>query len=146
MIETKTIPTIDDGTVIDHVETSMAEQIFFMLNQHAKGSVVSLATGIDSDSMGKKAIIKVHERTLTSEETDQLALLSPKATVNIIKGGEVVSKSPVKAPKEVRSLFSCNNPRCITNHEEVETRFLVKPGGRIRCHYCEKIQCINCPH
>jgi len=35
--------------------------------------------------------------------------------------------------------FVCPNPKCITNHERMETNFLEKENGaKLKCHYCEK--------
>jgi len=47
----------------------------------------------------------------------------------------------VEVPDEVTGIAKCVNPMCITNNEEVKTKFLVvnKKEVSLKCHYCEKI-------
>ena len=41
-----------------------------------------------------------------------------------------------------RSIVRCNNPKCITNNEPMDTIFHVvdKEHGILKCHYCDKEQ------
>ena len=41
--------------------------------------------------------------------------------------------------------MKCNNPKCVTNNEPMDTIFTVtdKEAGTIRCHYCDKEQNIS---
>ena len=49
-------------------------------------------------------------------------------------------------PKEISGIARCMNPKCITNHQPVKTRFTVIDNGKeisLLCHYCEKISDIK---
>ncbi len=65
--------------------------------------------------------------------------------LNIIKDYEVVEKKKVVTPDELRGIVKCNNPKCITNNEPMETIFNVmdKENGIVKCHYCDKEQHID---
>jgi aspartate carbamoyltransferase regulatory subunit len=43
------------------------------------------------------------------------------------------------------SIRKCNNPKCITNNEPMNTVFHVvnKEKGILKCHYCDKEQFIE---
>ena len=45
--------------------------------------------------------------------------------LNIINDYEVVEKKKVVTPDELRSIVRCNNPKCITNNEPMDTIFHV---------------------
>ena len=77
---------------------------------------------------------------------DEIAIISPHATLNIIKNGEVKEKQEVKLPSSIEGVFKCPNPKCITNFERIDTKFVLEkkePKGKetlkARCFYCERI-------
>ena len=81
-------------------------------------------------------------RELESREVDKIALIAPKATINIIRDYEIVGKGKVKLRDEINGILNCLNPNCITNTgEPVETKFyvIVKEPVILRCYYCERI-------
>ena len=45
-------------------------------------------------------------------------------------------------PDMLVGIVRCTNPKCITNHEPMPTRFKVidRDNVRIRCHYCNHTQ------
>ena len=48
----------------------------------------------------------------------------------------------VELPKEISGIAKCMNPKCVTNHQPITTRFTVNVKGNetsLLCHYCEKI-------
>ena len=51
-------------------------------------------------------------------------------------------KKKVVTPDELRSIVKCNNPKCITNNEPMDTIFHIvdKAHGILKCHYCDKEQ------
>ena len=55
---------------------------------------------------------------------------------------EVVEKKVIEIPSEVSGIVKCVNPKCITNHQPIRTRFSVHnisgSGFKLHCHYCEK--------
>ena len=85
-------------------------------------------------------MIKISNRLLSQEEVNKVAILAPQATVSIIKDYKVKDKIIVKVPKVVDKIVKCSNPNCITNSEDVKTRFsLVSESPfKIRCDYCER--------
>ncbi len=90
--------------------------------------------------MGSKGIIKIGGKLLTQEEVNKISLIAPDATVNIIKDSEVVEKFKVAIPDSIEEFLKCFNPNCVSNHQNVQSKFHVinKNPIRIRCHYCER--------
>ena len=140
MKELKVTP-IKDGTVIDHITPGRALKVLRILKiPESTSSVVSVAMNV-SGKMGKKDIVKVENRELDPKELDKIALIAPKATINIIRDYEVIKKHKVVLPDEVIGIAKCSNPTCISNaREPVESRFHVisKDPPRIKCYYCER--------
>lgn len=139
-----TISAINNGTVIDHIPPEQAFKIVEILglDQDIK-DVVSVATNLPSKKMGRKAMVKIDERYLTPEEVSKIAIIAPNATLCIIRDYKVESKSRLILPKKIDWIIKCNNPNCITNHQNVDTLFeVVKTEPlKIRCNYCER--CID---
>ena len=89
MKELKVTP-IKDGTVIDHITPGRALKVLRILKiPESTSSVVSVAMNV-SGKMGKKDIVKVENRELDPKELDKIALIAPKATINIIRDYEVI--------------------------------------------------------
>jgi aspartate carbamoyltransferase regulatory subunit len=135
------IPLIKDGTVIDHITAGNAVKVLHILGiPKGTSSVVSVAMNVNS-KMGKKDIVKVENRELDSQEVDKIALIAPKATINIIRDYEVAKKHKVELPEEIIGLVTCSNPTCVSNAKEpVKSRFKIicKDPLRIKCYYCER--------
>ena len=55
---------------------------------------------------------------------------------------DIVEKKTVKTPDTLKGIVKCNNPKCITNNEPMQTLFhtVDKVLGIVRCHYCDKEQ------
>lgn len=134
------ISAIEEGTVIDHIPTDAAFKVAEILDLENHNGVVSIATNLQSKRIGKKGIIKVGGKGLTQEEVNKIAIVAPDATVNIIKNYDVREKIKVKTPDVIDNVVKCSNPVCITNNEQVATKFYVvkKDPLKIRCHYCER--------
>jgi aspartate carbamoyltransferase regulatory subunit len=135
------IPRINNGTVIDHITAGNAVKVLQILGiPKTASSVVSVAMNVKS-KMGKKDIVKVENRELDPFEVDKIALIAPKATINIIRNYEVVEKHRVKLPEEIVGIVNCSNPTCISNSREpVKSRFklISRDPPRIKCYYCER--------
>jgi len=135
------IPPIKNGTVIDHITAGNAVKVLKILGIPKQHSfIVSVAINVKS-RMGKKDIVKVENRELAREEVDKIALIAPKATINIIRDYEVVEKHDVELPEEILGITTCSNPTCISNtREPVKSRFIIieKDPPRIKCYYCER--------
>ena len=134
------ISAINEGTVIDHIPADATFKVVEILNLQNNNGVISIATNLQSKQLGKKGIVKVGGKSLTNEEVNKIAIVAPDATVNIIKGYNVINKIKVKTPEVIDNVVKCNNPVCITNSEQVSTKFYVarKSPLKIKCHYCER--------
>ncbi len=142
MTEELKVKAIEEGTVIDHLPSDKTFKVVDLLDLEGEDNgTVSVATNLESESQGRKGIIKVGGKELTSEEVDKIALVAPEATVNIIEDYDVVEKERVEIPDELVGIIKCNNPNCITNNEDIETKFLVldKDDLNIECYYCERV-------
>lgn len=134
------ISAIDEGTVIDHIPTDAIFKVAGILGLESHKGVVSIATNLQSKRIGKKGIVKVGGKSLTQSEVNKIAIVAPEATVNIIKNYGVREKIKVKTPDVIDNVVKCSNPVCITNNEQVPTKFYVvkKDPLKIKCHYCER--------
>ncbi len=134
------ISAIDEGTVIDHIPTDATFKVAEILDLENHQGIVSIATNLQSKRIGKKGIIKVGGKSLTQAEVNKIAIVAPDATVNIIKNYDVREKIKVKTPDVIDNVVKCSNPVCITNNEQIPTKFYVvkKDPLKIKCHYCER--------
>lgn len=134
------VSAIKEGTVIDHIPSKVAFEVAEILNLKNIDKIVSVATNLRSKSSGKKGIIKIGGKILTKEEVNKISVIAPNATVNIIENYEVKNKVKVEVPDEFIKIIKCSNPNCITNNEDVITKFYVvnKEPLKVKCHYCER--------
>jgi aspartate carbamoyltransferase regulatory subunit len=131
---------IKNGTVIDHIDAGEALNVVKILGiAGTTTEALSIATNVMSGQMGKKDIVKLSNRELSKEEVDRIALISPRATINIIRNYKVYKKKGVEIPTLIEGSVRCPNPGCITNtNEPILSRFAVMPNG-LRCLYCESV-------
>ena len=138
---------IKDGTVIDHIEGGKGLKVLEALGIDGKdGNVITIALNVPSGKFSKKDIIKVENKFLQDFDTNKLAVISPKATINIIKDYKLVEKRRVALPNKIEKIFRCSNPDCITNsNEDIESTMDVidKTGLVLRCKYCTRILDVN---
>jgi aspartate carbamoyltransferase regulatory subunit len=134
------VSKIENGTVIDHIPGSQALNVLAILGiDGTGGETVSIGMNVPSDRLGRKDVVKVEDRELSQSEVDVLSLIAPAATINIIRGFEVVEKHRVERPEEVTGVLRCSNKHCITTEDEpVDSRFEVLDDG-VRCVYCDSI-------
>lgn len=135
------VEKIKDGTVIDHITAGTALAVLRILGITGKEEhIVSVLMNVPSGKLGRKDIVKIEGRELSPEEVDRIALVSPRATINIIRNFEVVRKEPVKPPFTIRGVLECQNVACVTNSREpVKPVFQVEGEGEnltLRCYYC----------
>ena len=136
------VAAIENGTVIDHIPSTKTYQVAQLLGLHKLETPVTIGYNFLSKKLGKKGIIKVEDKFFTDEEISRLSVVAPNIVLNIIRDFEVVEKKTVTTPDEIRGIMRCNNPKCITNNEPMDTYFHVS-DGILTCHYCEKEQDIN---
>lgn len=134
------VNAIREGTVIDHIPAENVFKVVDILGLKSHDNIVSVATNLPSKKLRKKGIVKVGGKSLTEAEVNKIAVVAPKATINIIKDYKVKKKESVKTPEEFIDVIKCSNPKCITNTEKVKTKFSVerKDPLKARCHYCER--------
>ena len=138
---------IKDGTVIDHIDQGKGLKVLEALEIDGKaGNVITIALNVPSSKSKKKDIIKVENRFLEDADTNKLAVIAPKSTINIIKNYKLVEKRRVSLPNEIEQIFRCSNPDCITNSNEyIESIMDVidKSGLVLKCRYCTRILDVN---
>ena len=139
------VAALKDGTVIDHIPTDALFKVVKLLDLENSKKQITIVNNL-SGSTGLKGIIKIAEVFFPQEVLNRIAIIAPKAVVNIIKDYEVVEKLKVELPDTVVGLVKCDNPKCICNNEPMSTRFHVldRENGVLRCHYCNHaIKTIN---
>lgn len=139
------VAAIKNGTVIDHIPAEKTYQVVNLLQLETLETPVTIGYNYPSNKIGRKGIIKVSDKFFTDEEISRLSVVAQNVVLNIIHDYEVVEKKTVKIPDELRGIVKCNNPKCITNNEPMNTVFHVvnKEKGILKCHYCDKEQCIE---
>ena len=141
MQELKVQP-IKDGTVIDHITPGTALKVLKIIGLPSeKANIMSILINVQGKNSGTKDIVKLEEVELAPREVDKIALIAPKATINIIRNYEVVEKREVELQDMIRVIVRCANPNCISNkNEPIDSQFRVlsKTPPRLRCVYCER--------
>ncbi|MFH1946569.1 MAG: aspartate carbamoyltransferase regulatory subunit [Candidatus Magasanikbacteria bacterium] len=135
------VAAIKDGTVIDHIKAGHALKIIRLLNLADHNKLVTVGLNLPSKATKIKDLIKVEGRELTPEEINRIAIFAPQGTINIIKNYEVVKKFHAQIPDVVEYVIVCPNPKCITNHENMDSKFHALEEEKkitLKCHYCEK--------
>ena len=139
------VSAIENGTVIDHIPAEKTYQVVDLLGLRESDTPVTIGYNLPSKKIGRKGIIKITDKFFSDEEISRLSVVAPKIVLNIIKDYEVVEKKTVETPDELHGIVKCNNPKCITNNEPMQTYFNVvdKEHGLLKCHYCDKEQDIT---
>ncbi len=134
---------IKEGTVIDHIDEGKGLQVLDALRINGQdGSLITLAMNVPSGKSKKKDIIKVENKFLKDDDTNKIAIIASKATINIIKNYKLIEKRRVALPNEIDKIFRCTNPDCITNsteHIESIMDVIDKEGMVLKCRYCARI-------
>ena len=136
------VAAIEQGTVIDHIPAAKTYQVANLLGLFNLSTPVTIGNNYPSQKVGTKGIIKVSDKFFTDDEISRLSVVAPKVILSIIRDYEVVEKKTVETPDEIKGIVKCNNPKCITNNEPMQTHFHVE-NNILTCHYCEKEQDIN---
>ena len=131
---------IEEGFVLDHIKAGKSLSIYKHLGLDKLDCTVAIIKNAKSEKMGKKDILKV-ECDINTLNLDILGFIDHNITVNVIKDGEIVEKKDLFLPKEIRNVFRCKNPRCITSIEQElpHVFFLADEAKEVyRCLYCEE--------
>ena len=145
MSEMRRVTAICNGTVIDHIPAGHALQVIRMLRIDTnRSNPVSLVMNVPSDKMGRKDVLKIEDLELNQEELDRLALISPNASVAIIRNYGVAEKRVVELADELVNVARCTFSNCITQNDREplpqKLRVVSRDPIEIRCHYCGKGQ------
>lgn len=132
------VAALQNGTVIDHIPSAAVFKAVRILGIENSEHAVTIGCNLVSKRLGSKGIIKVADTFFDDYTLNRIALIAPKAVVNIIRDYEVVEKRPIVLPDSIKGIVTCANPKCITNNEPMDTRFDVvsRQPVVIRCHYC----------
>ena len=119
------VAALENGTVIDHIPSDKVFTVVSLLDLQNTDGNITIGNNFESKKLGKKGIIKVADRFFTDEEVSRLSVVAPNIKLNIIRHYEVVEKKQIVMPDELKSIVKCNNPKCITNNEPMQTWFHV---------------------
>ncbi|MBO4871063.1 MAG: aspartate carbamoyltransferase regulatory subunit [Muribaculaceae bacterium] len=134
------VAALENGTVIDHIPSASLFKVVNLLNLESQQGSVTIGNNLDSERLGKKGIIKIANVEFPEDVLNRIAVIAPRAVINIIHDYEVVEKYEVALPNELCDIVRCNNPKCISNNEPMATRFHVESRDPLvlRCHHCER--------
>ena len=135
------VAALKDGTVIDHIPAEKVFKIVSILQLKISGQLLTIGNNLDSKRLERKGIIKISDRILSEDETSKIALIAPNASLNIIRDYKVVEKRALVLGEEMYDVVKCGNPMCITNHQNIPTRFkVIQEDGtvRLKCRYCTR--------
>ena len=135
------VSAIKEGTVIDHIPAKDLFSVINILNLKKSKKQITFGTNFHSNKFGKKAIIKIEDKFFEEDEINKIALVAQDANLNIIRDYKVAEKKTVTIPDEIIGIVKCFNPKCVTNIEDITTKFTVisKKDVSLKCNYCEKI-------
>ena len=136
------VSALENGTVLDHIPAENVYKALDLLDLKDIESQITIGINLASKIHGKKGIIKIADIFFEDEELNKLALIAPNATVNVIRDFKVVEKKKLETPKEVIGIAKCKNPKCVTNHQPIKTKFTTiehENSVSLLCSYCEKI-------
>jgi aspartate carbamoyltransferase regulatory subunit len=136
------VSALRNGTVLDHIPSEHTFHVIKILGLESSLSPIYVGNHLESKKLGTKGIIKISEKYFAKEEINKIALVAPSATLIEIKDYDVISKTKVQIPKHIEKIVKCINPKCVTNNQDIETKFNVITDHhgimKLKCHYCEK--------
>lgn len=132
---------IPDGSVIDHIAAGKALSVLRLLgNPQENGFTIAMVMNVTSSKMGKKDIVKVEGLEVSQEQVQRLALIAPRASVNIVRSFRVIGKRNAVLPRTLRGILSCTSPTCVSVRERESAPSIFFLSGRsplrYRCKYC----------
>ena len=133
------VNAIKNGTVIDHITAGKVRKVLDILELDGS-EIVMVGMNLSSKKLYRKDIVKIENKELSHNEVNSIALIAPNATLIIIKDFEVEKKVSLEIPENIENLIVCPNPKCITNSEDIKSKFRLTKDEpvKVRCFYCEK--------
>jgi aspartate carbamoyltransferase regulatory subunit len=141
MSKTLSVSAIENGTVIDHINSGQAIRIIHLLGLLEKKYKVTIGLNLLSQRMKFKDLIKIENQILTAKEANEITIFAPEATINIINNFNVVDKIITSLPINISNVFICPNSTCITHVEPIESFFTILAQAQqveLTCKFCEK--------
>jgi len=135
------VAALENGTVIDHIPPEQLFKVAELLGLYRVGNRITIGNNLESKKTGRKGIIKIADYVFSADEISRIALIAPKARLNTIENYKVVKKSKeVPLPDIIYGIVKCNNPKCISNNEPMQSKFKVldRDNVTIKCCYCER--------
>lgn len=142
MTNTLSVSAIKNGTVIDHIASGQGLKIIHLLSLQNSPFKTTIGLRLPSRIVGTKDLIKIEDRLLTEAEANEVVVLAPEATINIIENFNVVKKITTQLPTQMKNIFLCPNPACITQTDKVASCFHIQQEAKtikLICDYCEKV-------
>jgi aspartate carbamoyltransferase regulatory subunit len=136
---TQQVAKLKEGTVLDHLRAGTGLRCLRVLKL-PPGTTVLVGINLTSRSHGRKDLIKIERYELSESEAAKVALISPDATISIIRDYKVTGKHGLHPPIAFRGLLKCTNPACIVHTERIPGSFVVESREplTVRCDYCER--------
>jgi aspartate carbamoyltransferase regulatory subunit len=133
------VAALCNGTAIDHIPTEIVFKVVSLLELENLENPITIGNNLESKKMQSKGIIKVSDKFFEEDVINKIALIAPNVVLNIIRDYRVVEKKRVVLPQVIKGIVKCNNPKCITNNEPMQTHFNVIDCKNIelRCLYCD---------
>ncbi|MCQ2607653.1 MAG: aspartate carbamoyltransferase regulatory subunit [Bacteroidales bacterium] len=135
------VSAIKNGTVIDHIPSKSLFKVISILKLEEINTQITFGLNLESKKLGSKAIIKIADKYFEQDEINKIAILVPEAKLSIIKDYQVIEKKIITCPEKIQGITRCFNPKCVTNHQNIMTKFSVvskTPHISLKCEYCEK--------
>lgn len=135
------VSALENGTVLDHIPCESVYKILDILDLKKIKQPITIGINLKG-KRGRKGIIKIADKFFKPSELGKLAIIAPGTIVNVIKDFNVVQKNALEIPPYIEGVVKCRNPKCVTNQEDIKTKFeTVRKGDTVslKCHYCEKI-------
>ena len=134
------VAALKNGTAIDHIPPEQLFKVAHLIGLSSMHNRITIGNNLGSKKMGSKGVIKIADKFFEEDEINRIALIAPNVILNIIRDYEVVEKKYVSLPDELIGIVKCNNPKCISNNEPMQSHFYVtdKESGTVKCRYCER--------
>ena len=134
------VSALERGTVLDHLKAGTGLRTVRVLAL-PPDTTIMVGVYLPSNRLEAKDIIKIEGYELTPEQAKKVALLSPDATLSIIRDYEVVEKQDLVPPETFDGLIRCVNPACVVHVERMVGSFVVelRDPVTVHCRYCERV-------
>ena len=86
------VSALENGTVLDHIPAENVYKALDLLDLKDIENQITIGINLTSKAQGKKGIIKIEDKFFEDDDLNKLALIAPKATVNIIRDFKVVER------------------------------------------------------